>query len=50
MVAPDEAVAIAQISSRAIYCAIGAGEIHFLERPTLLVCRDSLLARFDNPR
>lgn len=46
MVSPDEAAAIAQASPRAIYRAIEAGEIHFLELPTLFVCRDSLFSRF----
>src|SRR5262245_59331118 len=48
MVPPEEAAAIARVSCRAIYRAIEAGELHYLEKPTLFICRESLRARFDN--
>jgi hypothetical protein len=35
-----------QVDSRIIYRDIGAGEIHFLEGTVLLICCNSLLARF----
>ena len=50
MVTADQAAAIVQISSRAIYRAIEDGELHFLEMPTLFVCRDSLCSRFGASR
>ena len=46
MVAPEEAAALAQVASRVLYRAIEAGEIHFLEGTGLLICCNSLLARF----
>lgn len=49
MVTADQASAIVQISPRAIFRAIEAGELHFLELPTLLVCCDSLCSRFGAP-
>jgi excisionase family DNA binding protein len=46
MATPEEAAAIAGVSTRAIYRWIEAGELHFLEGPerNLLVCSTSLLA------
>ncbi len=43
MVVPDEAAAIVGISSRTIYRAIEAGDIHFIEMPVVFVCFNSLL-------
>ena len=50
MITPDEAAALVGVSSRVIYRAIEAGELHFLELPTLFICRDSLQAQFANSR
>ena len=46
IVTPEEAAALVQVDSRIIYRDIGAGEIHFLEGTVLLICCNSLLARF----
>jgi hypothetical protein len=46
MVAPEEAASLVQVDSRVLYRDIGAGEIHFLEGAVLLICCNSLLARF----
>jgi len=43
MVTPDEAAAIVGISSRVIYRAIEAGEVHFVEMPVVFICFNSLL-------
>ena len=48
MLPPEEAAAISQVSSRAIYRAIEAGELHFVELPTLFICCDSLQALLNN--
>ena len=48
MLPPEEAAAIWQVSSRALYRAIEAGELHFLELPTLFICGDSLQALLNN--
>ena len=48
MLPPEEVAAIAQVSSRAIYRAIEAGELHFVELPTLFICCDSLQALLNN--
>lgn len=50
MVTPEDAAVIVPVSCRAIYRAIEAGELHFIEMPTLFLCLDSLLARFNNSR
>ena len=50
MVTADQAAAIVQMNPRAIYRAIEAGELHFLELQTLFVCRDSLCSRFGASR
>jgi hypothetical protein len=50
MVTVEQAAAIVEISPRAIYQAIEAGELHFLELPTLFVCGDSLGSRFGAAR
>jgi hypothetical protein len=46
MVTPEEAAAIIQISSRAIYRAIEAGDVHFIEAPQVFMCRNSLFEFF----
>jgi len=46
MVAPEEAAALVQVDSRVLYRDMGAGEIHFFEGTVLLICCNSLLARF----
>jgi hypothetical protein len=50
LLTPDEAAVIARDSHPTIYRAIEAEEIHCFETPKILICRDSLLARFDNSR
>jgi predicted site-specific integrase-resolvase len=44
MLTPEEAAALAQVSSRTIYRRVEAGELHFAETPEepLLICLDSL--------
>jgi hypothetical protein len=48
MLPPEEVAAIFQVSSRAIYRAIEAGELHFVELPTLFICCDSLQVLLNN--
>src|SRR5262245_28542151 len=43
MITPEEAAAIGQVTCRAIYRAIEAGEIHIVEMPVVFVCFNSLL-------
>jgi len=47
MIAPEEAMAVAGVSSREIYRWVEAGRIHFLETSEgfLLICLDSLPCR-----
>ena len=47
MVVADEAAAIVRISSRVIYRAIEADDIHFIETPQIFVCLNSLLRFLD---
>ena len=44
MLTPDQAAAIASVSSRMIYRRVEAGEMHYLETPEghLLVCANSI--------
>jgi hypothetical protein len=44
MIAPEEAMALAGVSSREIYRWVEAGRVHFLETPEgfLLICLGSL--------
>jgi len=47
MLMPEEAAAVAQVTSRTIYLRVEAGELHFTETPEgmLLICPDSLTNR-----
>lgn len=47
MIAPEEAMAVAGVSSREIYRWVEAGRVHFLETSEgfLLICLDSLPGR-----
>ncbi|HWP41595.1 MAG TPA: hypothetical protein VNO14_00070 [Blastocatellia bacterium] len=47
MIMPEEAMALAGVSSREIYRLVEAGRVHFLETADgfLLICLDSLPAR-----
>jgi len=47
MLTPEEAAALAQVTTRTIYHWVDAGELHFTETPEgiLLICPDSLTTR-----
>jgi excisionase family DNA binding protein len=46
MISPEQAAALAGVSTRTIYALVEAGKVHFIETSAglLLVCLDSLFA------